>query len=142
MPPQVLGVRQTTNNSKLAADGGQIVKMHLETYYANWKGIERLFTWKQSSEPVQRTSLVRLPVTGMRRPYPIPNLAGSKAAVEERKALERNGQLVAPRRIFLQGQAGSLEGGSSQAVGLHGALLPVAELLQVRVGRGGAGRGS
>ena len=82
-------MRQTTNNSKLAADGGQIVKMHLETYYPHWKGIERLFTWKQSSEPVQRTSLVRLPVTGIRRPYPIPNLAGSKAAVVRAQGQEK-----------------------------------------------------
>ena len=123
-------MRRTTDKSKLADDGGQILKFHMQTYHPHYDGICRLFTWKRPNAPVQRTSLVQLSVPGTGRSFPMPHLAGSTAAVAGRKALEQKGELITPRTIYLEGQT-TLPDGSSEGVGLHGALLPIAELLQV-----------
>ena len=126
----MVGVRRTKDN-KLAADGGQILKYHMEKYHPQWSAICRLFTWKAPNAPVQRTSLAKLQVPGAgRKSWPMPHLRGSDAAVAGRKELERSGSLTVPKPIYLQGQAASPDG-SSQPVGLHGVLLPAAELLQV-----------
>ena len=118
-------------DNKLADDGGQILKFHMERHHPQWSAICRLFTWRSPNAPVQRTSLAQLKVPEAGKgTFPMPHLQGSDAAVAGRKELEQSGCLTVPRRICLQGEAASPDG-SSQAVGLHGVLLPVAELLQV-----------
>ena len=131
---QMLGVRRAADPSKLADDGGQILKFHLETYHLDYAAICRLFTWKQPNAPVQRSGLMQVRVQG--KDWSVPNLAGSAAAIAGRKQLERTGVLSSMRRIYLDGQAASAEG-PSEAVGLHGILLPISEMMQVLEREGG-----
>ena len=61
----------------------------------------------------------------------MPNLGGAGAAVPSgAEALTREGKLSVPQKIYLEGQVMSADG-KGEPIGMHGILLPVAEMMQV-----------
>ena len=79
---QLLGVRQAKDHNKLAADGGQIVKMCMlfdpVLKKSRWPNLERLFLFKEPNEQVQRSSLADIPVG--KKSFKAPDLTGADGA--------------------------------------------------------------